>query len=52
MVANVVMLGALMEGTRIVDPEIAKDCLKESVPAGTEELNLKAFELGRSYISK
>ncbi len=52
MVANVVMLGALIEGTGIVDPQMARECLKESVPAGTEELNLKAFELGRSYIKK
>ena len=48
MVANVVMLGAMVEGTKIVDSEMAKKCLKESVPPGTEELNLKAFELGRS----
>ena len=49
MVANVVMLGAMVEGTKLVDPGMAKECLKESVPPGTEELNLKAFELGRSY---
>lgn len=52
MVANVVMLGALVEGTGIVDPGMARECLRDSVPAGTEELNLKAFELGRSYIKK
>ncbi|HWU36380.1 MAG TPA: 2-oxoacid:acceptor oxidoreductase family protein [Candidatus Acidoferrum sp.] len=49
MVANVVMLGALVEGTRIVDPQMAKQCLKENVPPGTEELNLKGFELGQSF---
>ena len=48
MVANVVMLGAMVEGTKIVDANQVKACLKESVPAGTEELNLKAFEVGRS----
>lgn len=52
MVANVVMLGAMVEGTQIVAPDLAKACLKESVPAGTEELNLKAFDLGRSFIKR
>ena len=47
MVANVVILGAMVEGTRILEPEQVKSCLKESVPPGTEELNLKAFEAGR-----
>ena len=48
MVANVAILGAMVEGTKIMDPEQVKACLKESVPPGTEELNLKAFEAGRS----
>jgi Pyruvate/2-oxoacid:ferredoxin oxidoreductase gamma subunit len=48
MVANVVMLGAMSEGTRVVDPEMVKAALKESVPSGTEELNSKAFDTGRS----
>ena len=48
MVANVVMLGAMVEGTRILDAEQVKACLKESVPPGTEGLNLKAFDAGRS----
>ncbi|HSR10560.1 MAG TPA: 2-oxoacid:acceptor oxidoreductase family protein [Thermodesulfobacteriota bacterium] len=47
MVANVVMLGALAQGSKILEPEQIKSCLKESVPPGTEELNLKAFEAGR-----
>lgn len=51
MVANVVMLGAMVERTKIVDVELAKACLKESVPPGTEELNLRAFDLGRSLSS-
>jgi Pyruvate/2-oxoacid:ferredoxin oxidoreductase gamma subunit len=42
------MLGAMVEGTKILDVDLVKACLKESVPSGTEELNLKAFELGRS----
>jgi len=48
MVANVVMLGAMVEGTKVIEAELIKACLKESVPPGTEELNLKAFDLGRS----
>jgi 2-oxoglutarate ferredoxin oxidoreductase subunit gamma len=48
MVANVVMLGAMVEGTKLVQADQAKTCLKESVPPGTEELNLKAFDKGRS----
>jgi len=52
MVANVVMLGAMVEGTGIIDPDQIKACLKESVPPGTEELNLKAFEFGRTLAMK
>ncbi|NWF56574.1 MAG: 2-oxoacid:acceptor oxidoreductase family protein [Syntrophaceae bacterium] len=48
MVANVVMLGAMIEGTKLLDAEDVKVCLRESVPPGTEELNLKAFDKGRS----
>ncbi len=48
MVANVVMLGAMVAGTKILDPDQVKSCLKDSVPPGTEELNLKAFDKGRS----
>ncbi len=52
MVANVVILGAMVEGTRIVDVDQTRTCLKESVPPGTKELNLKAFDLGRTLIPK
>ncbi len=31
---------------------MVKACLKESVPSGTEELNLKAFDMGQKLISK
>jgi 2-oxoglutarate ferredoxin oxidoreductase subunit gamma len=48
MVANVVMLGAMVEGTKLLDADQVKACLKESVPPGTEELNLKAFDKGRA----
>jgi len=52
MVANVVMLGAMVEGTRILDAEQVKACLQESVPQGTEGLNLKAFDAGRSLFKE
>jgi 2-oxoglutarate ferredoxin oxidoreductase subunit gamma len=52
MVANVVILGAMVEGTRMLDGELLKTCLKESVPPGTEQLNLKALESGRSLYAK
>jgi 2-oxoglutarate ferredoxin oxidoreductase subunit gamma len=48
MVANVVMLGAMVEGTKILEADHVEVCLKDSVPPGTEELNLKAFDKGRS----
>jgi 2-oxoglutarate ferredoxin oxidoreductase subunit gamma len=52
MVANVVILGAMAEGTQVVDGELLKTCIQESVPPGTEELNLKAFEAGRALYGK
>ena len=52
MVANVVILGAMVEGTRMLGVDQLKECLKDSVPAGTEQLNLKAFEAGRSLYQK
>ena len=50
MVANVVMLGAVVEGAKILKADQVKSCLKESVPPATVELNLKAFDLGRSLV--
>jgi Pyruvate/2-oxoacid:ferredoxin oxidoreductase gamma subunit len=44
----VVMLGAMVEGTKILDADQVKVCLKDSVPPGTEDLNLKAFDKGRA----
>ena len=45
-------LGAMTEGTKMVDAELMKTCIRESVPPGTEELNLKAFEAGRALYGK
>jgi 2-oxoglutarate ferredoxin oxidoreductase subunit gamma len=46
-VANMVILGALVEATKVLDADIVKACIRDNVPEGTEELNLKAFDEGR-----
>lgn len=46
-VANMVMLGALQEETRIVGKDSLKKSLEESVPERFIELNLKALDMGR-----
>jgi len=51
-VANVVMLGAFTAITGIMDKEAIKESIKANVPKGTEELNLKAFEMGYEYGKK
>lgn len=45
-VANIVMLGALVAATHVVGEEALKKAVLDSVPKGTEELNLKAMQLG------
>jgi 2-oxoglutarate ferredoxin oxidoreductase subunit gamma len=45
-VANIVMLGALVASTHVVGEEALKKAILDSVPKGTEELNLKAMQLG------
>lgn len=46
-VANIVMLGAVVELTQVVTPEAARRAVLESIPRGTEELNEAAFRRGR-----
>lgn len=48
-VANIVMLGFLTASTHIVPLEAMKKSVLASVPKGTEELNMKAFERGYAY---
>ena len=48
-VQNIVMVGFFAAVTKIVPRETIRDAVKESVPPGTEELNLKAFDAGYSY---
>jgi len=48
-VANIVMLGFLTAVTKIVSIDAMKKSVLDSVPKGTEELNMKAFEHGYAY---
>ena len=48
-VANVVMLGFITAVTKVISVEAMKKAVLESVPKGTEELNMKAFDRGYSY---
>lgn len=47
-VANIVMLGFLTAITGVISEESVKKSLLRSVPRGTEELNMKAFDRGYS----
>jgi len=48
-VANIVMLGAFVVITGILDKNAVKESIKTNIPKGTEELNLTAFEKGYEY---
>jgi len=45
-VANIVMIGAITNITKIISLDAAKEAIAVSVPKGTEEKNIKAFEAG------
>jgi len=51
-VQNIVMLGFFTAVTGIVKREQMREAVKASVPAGTEELNLKAFDAGLAYFDE
>ncbi len=48
-VANIIMLGALIRIKKIVSYESLKKAILDVVPKGTEEMNLKALEIGYNY---
>jgi 2-oxoglutarate ferredoxin oxidoreductase subunit gamma len=48
-VANIIMLGFLAAISDIVSYEALKGSILDSIPQGTEEFNMKAFELGYNY---
>jgi 2-oxoglutarate ferredoxin oxidoreductase subunit gamma len=45
-VANIVMLGALVASTHIISDVALEKAILDSVPKGTESLNLKAMKMG------
>ncbi len=45
-VANIVMVGAITKITGVISKEAAMKAIEDSVPKGTEEKNIKAFEAG------
>lgn len=47
-VANIVMLGATVEATEIVPAADVRAAIRDIVPAGTESINERAFDRGRS----
>lgn len=48
--ANMIMLGALTELTRIVNGKTMEKVIEEAVPTKTLSVNLKAFEKGQELI--
>src|SRR6056297_1567465 len=49
---NIAFIGAVAELTDIADLEIYKKAIKVRIPKGTEEVNMKAFELGMELAKK
>ncbi len=50
-VANIIMLGALVRATGIVREESLEKAILDSVPKGTESLNMKAMKRGMELVS-
>ena len=46
-VANIIMLGALSSATPVISGKALEKAILDSVPKGTEELNLKAMKRGQ-----
>jgi 2-oxoglutarate ferredoxin oxidoreductase subunit gamma len=51
-VANIVMLGALVGVTQVVSEAALEKAILDSVPKGTEQLNLKAMKLGLERVTQ
>ncbi len=49
LILNVVMVGFITAVTGIASPDAVRKSIRESVPPGTEKLNLAAFEKGLEY---
>jgi len=44
--ANIVALGALVQATGVVTEDAIRKAVRDRVPRGTEEINLKALKAG------
>ncbi len=51
MVQNIVMLGFIAAVTKIVPVEAMREAVLASVPSGTEEINLRAFDAGVAHFA-
>jgi 2-oxoglutarate ferredoxin oxidoreductase subunit gamma len=49
MVANIAMVGFFAAMTDVVGADALRESVKASVPAGTEELNMRAFDRGYTF---
>ncbi len=49
MMANIIMVGFTTAITKVVSSDSTQDTVKQSVPKGTEEKNIKAFNQGFDY---
>ena len=49
-VANIVMVGAITKITKVISKEAAIKAVEASVPKGTEEKNIAAFEAGYALV--
>jgi 2-oxoglutarate ferredoxin oxidoreductase subunit gamma len=52
LVQNIVMLGFFAAVSKLIPQEQFRQAVESSVPRGTEELNLKAFDAGWSYFEE
>lgn len=52
MIANIVMLGCLAALDHSVSVDALREAVRTSVPKGTEDLNIKAFDRGYAYGAK
>jgi len=51
MVLNIVMMGYMTAVTKLIEKEAMRKAVEVSVPKGTQELNLNAFEKGYDYFN-
>ncbi|RZB29860.1 MAG: 2-oxoglutarate ferredoxin oxidoreductase subunit gamma [Desulfobacteraceae bacterium Eth-SRB1] len=49
MMANIIMVGFCVSVTKVISKDAALDSVAKSVPKGTEEVNIRAFNKGYDY---